>query len=108
MAKRLDPEGHHRKTVKSALADCPKLSYYSLLPLLYSSYRLINFDKDTDKSMNEDSMASYLTDIMMYNGSVNDISEERQSLEQLFDKMIEDGDVRKMEDWFLKLCRIAI
>ncbi|MBR3146824.1 MAG: helix-turn-helix transcriptional regulator [Eubacterium sp.] len=98
-ASKLDPSGKYRDALIAALRDCPRLSVYSLVPLIAEAYELLNFDKYPGDDRNANLISSTVIDITFYDGSIGDLSSHRQSLGAMLESLIEKGDVDAVREW---------
>ena len=100
VAYRIDPTGKYKERLIKLLQDSPNMSIYSLLSMLTSTYKLINFREDARLDIGNESLYSSVVDVTFYNMISNKISMKQTSMESVFEGIIEDGNVQAMENWF--------
>ena len=98
-AGKLDPSGRYRDALITALRDCPKLSVYSLIPLIAEAYELLNFDKYPGSDKTTALVSSTVIDITFYDGSIGDLTSHSQSLGAMLENLIQEGDVDAVQEW---------
>lgn len=99
VVSKLDPSGKYREPLIAALKNCPKLSVYSLIPLIAESYELLNFDRDPSTSKATYLVSSTVIDITFYDGSIGDLTSYKQSLGSMLESLISEGNVDAISEW---------
>lgn len=100
IAARIDPSGSHRDLLLRALTDCPKMSIYSILSFLTGAYTMLSFRDDPKTGAFAPDLYSSMMDVTFYNTISDEAFLRQQSMESVFESIIENGDVKAMTEWF--------
>lgn len=100
LAHHLDPSGRYYGNIIKVLRDCPNMTSYTLIPLLAHSFQLLSFSDKNRRGRFLDLFLSSVIDISFYNDTKSTITSEHCSLEWLFEKIIEEGNVSAIEEWY--------
>lgn len=98
IALRIDPSGEQQELLTERLIHCVNMSMHALLPLLASVYKMINFTGGEQETL-YNRMLSF-TQVLFYDDVSEDTVLHLETLEEIFDSMIENGDTEAMQEWF--------
>lgn len=96
----LDPSGVKKEAVIQTLMNCPRMSQYSLIPLLAYAYRLFDFSARKQGDLLPDVFLSSMIYITFYDSTIAGMTSRHFSMEYLFEKIIEEGNISAMEEWY--------
>lgn len=100
IAKTLDPSGEYYDNIIRALKSCPKMTAYTLVPLLAHAFQLLSFSDNDKRGRFMDLFLSSVIDISFYNDTESAITSRHCSLEWLFENIIEEGNIAAIEEWY--------
>lgn len=100
IAARIDPSGKNHDIIVRSLENSPKISVYSLLSMLTSTYKLMAFQGDSAITSRNGDLYSSVVDVTFYDSLSNKTSLRQVSMESVFEGIIESGDVKAMRGWF--------
>lgn len=91
-------EPAHQEVVAEMLADCPRMSVNTLLPLLLNTNNLLHFgDRQTqDDNSREKQLAP--VDIAFYDYRGEAVTTYRQSSDNVFNEILQRGDIAAMRE----------
>ena len=92
-------EPAHQEVVAEMLADCPRMSVNTLLPLLLNTNSLLHFGEPQaqDDSTHEERLAP--VDIAFYDYRGEAVTTYRQSSDNVFNEILQRGDIAAMREW---------
>ena len=99
VADKLDPEFNFHENIIQILHTCPQMSFYSFIPILISTYRLLHFNEGNGVGNSLEFLTSTVN-VSFYETETGDISAKNLSMEAMFEGIIEHGDVNALEEWF--------
>ena len=102
IADHLDPEFRCHDILIKALRSCPTMSVYSFMPILAGTLRLLNFSEGADAGRFDDALLTSIVDITFLDPGTDGGTARYQSMEYFFEDIIERGDVRAIQQWFLR------
>lgn len=100
LAQSLDYNGRYYDNIIRELCNCPKMTSYTLVPLLAHSLQLLSFSDKNRRGRFMDLFLSSVIDISFYNDTESTITREHCSLEWFFEKIIEEGNLSAIEEWY--------
>ena len=96
----LDPSGQYHDIIITALNEYPKMTTYTLVPLLAHALQLVTFSDKEVHGRYLDLFMSSAIDISFFKDSGPTVTSDHCSLEWLFEKIIEEGNTSAIDEWY--------
>ena len=100
IANGIDPSQQKKEQIVKHLESCPKLSIYSMLPLVMQTKALLNYRIGNEDEVLHGLMDASITNMTTYTFSRDDYTVSRRSTEGFLLGLIEQGRESTVREWF--------
>ena len=100
IADGIDPSHEKREPIIRHLESCPKLSVYTVLPLVMQTKALLSYGNNNEEDILQDLMGTAAANITMYSGPRDNYETNRQSAERFLMELITQGRESAVREWF--------
>ena len=99
IAAAINPQPDRQKEIVDLLADCPRMSVNTLLPLLLNTSNLLHFGDSAKQEVSDLSQSLAPVDITFYAYRGDSVTTYRQSSDSVFNEILQRGDIAAMREW---------